>query len=105
MYTAKERIEYILNEKHIRAADICHATGINNPVLSDIRRGRVSTISSKVATAIHNAFPEFTLSRLLTGKGSPMEENVHPAVMKLRKILEAKQKQLDLIQKIIDREE
>lgn len=70
METARQRIESILNYKHINAKQLSELLGCDRPqIIYDIIKEKTKSISNNISIKIASAFPEINKTWLLTGEG------------------------------------
>lgn len=67
--TTNEIIDRILSETNLSMREISLRIGANSNVFCDLRNGKVKRISHKLAEKINAAFPQFSITWLLTGEG------------------------------------
>lgn len=99
MATARERIEKIKAEQHIRASVLSKLTGIKPAVFSDIKSERVEVITLRVATAIHKVFPEYTVAWLV-GDEKPESDTI---LDKLEALRAERDRQITMLRTIIEK--
>lgn len=71
MNEPKDRITYILDDMGISARQFAMNLGINPHQIYDIQRGKVASISSRLADMIVGKFPKYNKAWIITGIGEP----------------------------------
>lgn len=82
METARQRIESILNYKHINAKQLSELLGCDRPqIIYDIIKEKTKSISNNISIKITSVFPEINKTWLLTGEGEMLNsEECQPSI-------------------------
>lgn len=68
--TGEEIINKILEELNMKAPTFAEQIGVLYQRIFDVQRGKTKKISSQLANSIIKAYPQFSLTWLLTGEGN-----------------------------------
>lgn len=102
----KDRLQFILNEQHIRQTDFAHAIKVTESYISNMLRGERSNISESLALLIELLYG-YSAQWILTGEGEPhvskSDAVLSPAQKRLiREIQNMSEPELNAVQVFID---
>lgn len=107
MLTGQNKINLILDHVGIKAPTFAKHIGVKYQRILDIQNGKVKNISAEVASRIIDAYPQFNIEWLLTGKGEMLnsetkEPNSNEEDMQMKELIAAFRENREMLAEALD---